>query len=114
MACDRTMDNAPGMQFNDEEDKEWAKPDVIGLEKITSPYSMSVILQKAAPRLTGLSRRRRRANLADVFGDGAFREAIAQLLQFIPNAFDSPQVIVACHAVDESNHVFRDTWLWCS
>lgn len=107
------MDDAPGTQFNNEEHKERAKPEVVGLKKIASPHLRSVILQKAVPGLTRFSRRWSRANLAEVFGDGAFGQGIAQFPQFITNAFGSPQATVECHGVDEGNYVCRDTRLWC-
>ena len=59
---------------------------VLQLE-IARPDVRSVILQKAAPRLTGLSRWGRRTNLAHVFDDGTSREPIAQFPQFVADAF---------------------------
>ena len=81
------MHNAVGAEFNDEEDKERAKPEIVGLEEIACPDVSSVILQKTAPCLTGLSRWWRRTNLTHVFGDGASRETITQFPQFVADAF---------------------------
>jgi hypothetical protein len=51
------MNDSAGTNFNDEEDIERAKPEVVGLEKIASPNPRRVILQKAALRLARFSSR---------------------------------------------------------
>jgi hypothetical protein len=72
---------------------------------------MGVILQKATPRLIWFSRGVSGADLADVFGDGAFGEAIAQFPQFIAYALGTPSAIVECHAVDQGDHLFGNAGL---
>jgi len=106
------MDDATRTPFHEEADKAWAKPKVVGLEAITRPNRRGMILQKAALSLTGLSRGWSRANLADVVGDGAFRQGKAQFPQRTMNTFCTPQAMVECHGVDERNYGCRDTRWW--
>ena len=104
------MDDASRTQFNDEEDKKRAKPEVVGLEEIACPDVRSVILQKGSPRLGGLSRRGSGADLMDVTSDGAFGQMKTKLAQFILNAFGSPQPVVERHRVDERDDFGSDAW----
>ncbi len=95
------MHDTTETQLDDEEDKQAAEPQVVGLEKITSPDLMGVILQKGSPRLRRFSRRSGGADLRDVASDGSFGKREAEIAQFILNAFGSSQPIIQCHRVDE-------------
>ncbi len=104
-ASDGKMNDAAGTQLDDEEDEAGAKPQVVGLNEIARPNVLCVIVQKGSPGLSTFPGWSGRTNLPDVLGNGALTERIAQLAEFIANAFDAPQTIVERHRVDQVDHV---------
>ena len=106
---DRKMNYSARAQLDDEKDEHRAKPEVIGLEEITSPNLMGVIGKKSRPGLAALPRRLGASHLPCVFGDSPLAEMIAQLAQFILNPFATPEPIVAGRGVNEGDYLGGNT-----
>lgn len=66
-----------------------------------------MIVQESGPRL----RSRMKAFRVHVFLDSALGDVDAELEEFAPNAFSTPQTIVPSHALDQGDRLGSNFWL---
>jgi hypothetical protein len=82
------MGDPPRRQFNDDEDKDVPKPEVVRLEKITGSDRLRVVVQEGTP---GLAARSGGAASFQIALDGAPGDGQAELQQLTPGCVRSPR-----------------------
>src|SRR5215467_4244516 len=74
-------------------------------KRITRPGVFGMIVQEGGPVLSSLSWG---ASMPHVLLNGAFAEVDAQLEQFAPDPFCSPQAIIPCHLLNQGHSLSGD------
>ncbi len=92
------------VQFDDEENKQRTEEKVSNWQKVAGPDLLSMAVKERPPHLTSCPCRAHRPH---VLLNSAFRNVNAQLEQFAPDAFCSPQSVVPCHLLDQGNSLCR-------
>jgi len=102
------VNDTPGVQFDDDEDEEGTKQQVVDDGEITSPDVLGLVLQESTP---GLIAGRGWPELVEVFLNGAFADLNTEFEQFTPNAFGAPQPVFLRHLFDEIDDLLGDARL---
>ncbi len=98
------MDDLSRLQLDDEKRKKRAEEEGSRLEEITGPYLCRMIAQERSPVL---SSRRCGANVPHILLNSSFTHPNFQLEQLATNALSSPEAIVCCHLLHQSDCLGR-------
>ena len=104
------MDHPPRFQVNNEEDKDRAEKQVVGLHKIAGPNLVGMVLQERCPGLPGLTRWQVLTCLLHVLADGAFAHPVTQFAQFIADLLGTPSAILKRYLLDQGDGFGRNSW----
>ena len=103
---DSGMQEATGLEFDDEEDEEWTEEEVVDDGEVASPDASSLFLEEGAPGWAVL--RGMWADFAHVLLDGALTDLHGELEQFASDVFGAPETVVPGHLADEVDGLLRD------
>jgi hypothetical protein len=102
------MDDFPRFQFNDEEGKQLTEEEVCHLQEITRPRLCRMIAEECLPTLATSSFW---MNLPHILLNSAFTHPNIQLEELAPNALSSPEAVVCCHLLHQSDRLGRESRL---
>jgi hypothetical protein len=100
------MQDASGLEFDDEEDEEGTEEEVVDDCEVAGPDAGGLVLEERAPGwafLCGLT------EFAHVLLDGALADLDGELEEFAPDVFGAPETVVPGHLAYEVNGFLRDT-----
>jgi hypothetical protein len=97
MASHPDVNHLPRLQLNDEEGKQRSEQEISDRQAITGPDLVCMVAQEGGPRL----RRRPHTFRAHILLDGPLADMYAQLEEFAPDAFSTPQTVVSGHGFDQ-------------
>lgn len=100
MAGDTGMDDSSGGMVDDNKDEDRPKEHIVGLQQVTCPKGMGMLLQESRP---GLGSGTRWTQLTQVALKGASSNGHAKFDQFASHALHSPGVIFRNQALDEGD-----------
>jgi hypothetical protein len=98
------MDDLSRLQLDDEKRKKRTEEEISDLEEITGPYVFCMMAQERSPIL---SSRLWGANGPHILLNCAFTHPNIQLEQLATNALSSPEAIVCCHFLNQSDCLGR-------
>jgi hypothetical protein len=104
---DSGMQDASGLEFDDEEDEQGAEEQVVDDGEVAGPDAGGLVLEERAPGRTvlcGMS-----PYYSHVLLDGALADLDGELEQFATDVFGTPEAILLGHLPDEVDGFLRGT-----
>src|SRR6266516_4299740 len=99
------MDDLSRLQLDDEKRKKRTEEEISDLEEITGPYLCRMIAQERSPVL---SSRLCGANVPHILLNSSFTHSNIQLKEFPTDALSSPESVVCCPLLDQSDGLARE------
>ncbi len=97
------VDDASGLEFDDDEDEDGAEQGIVGLEEVAGPDVVGVVTEECGPGLGGCPWT---ASQTDVLEDGGRANRNTELEKFAGDTFSAPADVVEEHLLDESDDGF--------
>ena len=104
---DSGMQDATGLEFDDEEDEEGTEEEVMDDSEVAGPDASGLVLEEGAPGRAVLCRMW--ADFAHVLLDGALANLDGELEQFASNVLGAPETVIPGHLADEVDGLLRGT-----
>jgi hypothetical protein len=98
------MDDLSRLQLDNEKRKKRTEEEISDLEEITGPYLCRMIAQERSPVL---SSRLCGANVPHILLNSSFTHPNIQLEQLATSALSSPEAVVCCHLLIQSDRLGR-------